>query len=60
MLVAFAVMHGRQGIDRQIGGQFTEHPPEHHVVDRRVRGQRQVGTVLFDGCGGKNQKRGLS
>ena len=60
MLVALAVMHGRQRVDRQIGGQFTQRVPEQQIVDQRVGCQGQVMPVLFDGRGGKNQKRGLA
>jgi hypothetical protein len=60
VLVALAVMHGRQGVDGQIGGQFAQRVSEQQIVDQRVGGQGQVMPVLFDRRGGKNQKRGLT
>ena len=60
MLVALAVMHGRQRINRQIGGQLAQSVAQQQIVDQRVGCQRQVRAVLFDGRGGENQKRGLA
>ena len=56
MLVALAIMHRSQRVDRKVFWQFLERMPEQQVVDQGVGGQWQVVPVLLDGRRGQNHQ----
>src|SRR4029077_2485521 len=56
MFIALAVVDGRQGINGQIRGQLLNRAPQQKIVDQRIRGQREMMTVLLDGCRGKHEQ----
>ena len=60
MFVALAVMHGRQRVDRQIGGKLFERVAEEEIVNKSVSGQGEMMAVLLDGGGGKNEQSGFA
>ena len=60
MLVALAVVHGRQRIDGKLRRQFLQRMAEQQVVDKGVRGERKMVAVLFDRGGGQHQQRRLA
>src|ERR1700688_1890397 len=59
MFIALAVVDRRQGIDGQIRGQLFDRPPQQKIIDQRIRGQREMMTVLLDGCRRKHEQSAI-
>src|SRR5580700_1825954 len=59
MFITLAVVYGRQGINGQIRGQLFDGASQQEIVDQRIGSQREMMTVLLDGCRGKHEQGGI-